>query len=168
MSKQLKTTLLSFLLILGSSQVGYAQVSDAEDLDRAVEAYNDGDYATSLKITKPLAQQGNARAQRALAFLYYLGRGVTKDAKEAVKWFRLAAEQGDARAQNMLGFIYENGQGVIQDNVYAHMWFNIALANGIEEAKENRDTTAKRMTPSQIEYADKLARECIRKEYKGC
>jgi TPR repeat protein len=85
-----------------------------------------------------------------------------------VKWYRLAAEQGHADAQNNLGWMYGNGTGVIQDNVYAHMWFNIAASSGDEDASKNRDSVAKRMTPADISTAQKLARECVRKKYKGC
>ena len=85
-----------------------------------------------------------------------------------MKWWRLTAEQGDANAQNSLGFMYVNGTGVIQDYVRAHMWFNIAASQGDESAAINRDVVAKRMTPSQIETAQRLAGECVKKNYKGC
>jgi hypothetical protein len=80
----------------------------------------------------------------------------------------LAAEQGYARAQYNLGLMYGTGQGVIQDNVYAHMWWNIAAASGHKSATKNRDKVAKQMTPAEISEARKLARECVRKQYKGC
>ena len=57
---------------------------------------------------------------------------------------------------------------VIQDNVYAHMWWNIAASSGNKFAVKNRDIVAEEMTPAQIEDAQKLARECVRKKYKGC
>jgi hypothetical protein len=78
------------------------------------------------------------------------------------------AEQGDADAQNNLGGMYGMGKGVIQDNVYAHMWLNIAASSGNKVAVKNRDIVAKRMPPAQIAEAQKLARECVRKKYKGC
>ena len=39
-----------------------------------------------------------------------------------------------------------------------------------EELKsfKNRDKITKLMTPSQIEKAQDLARECVKKNYKGC
>jgi hypothetical protein len=52
--------------------------------------------------------------------------------------------------------------------VYAHMWGNIASSNGNENGGKLRDTVAKQMTPSQLEKAQDLARECVRKKYKGC
>ena len=90
------------------------------------------------------------------------------DYATAVKWYTLAAEQRDARAQFNLGRMYAKGEGVLQDYVYAHMWWNIAASNGDEYGAELRDDVEKKMTPSQIERAQDLARECVRKNYKGC
>jgi TPR repeat protein len=64
--------------------------------------------------------------------------------------------------------MYATGQGVLKDEVYAHMWWNIAASNGKGEAQSNRDKVVEKMTPSQIEKAQQLARECVAKEYKGC
>tara|TARA_A100001037_G_C15021341_1_gene576455 strand:+ start:97 stop:243 length:147 start_codon:yes stop_codon:yes gene_type:complete len=48
------------------------------------------------------------------------------------------------------------------------MWFNIAASQGDENAAKLRDIIAERMPPSQIAEAQKLARECVRKNYKDC
>ena len=57
------------------------------------------------------------------------------------------AEQGNALAQLKLGMMYDKGHGVNQDHVYAHIWFNIGSANGLENARSNRDIVAKQLTP---------------------
>ena len=76
---------------------------------------------------------------------------------------------GHANAQNNLATIYYSGQGgLIKDTVYAHMWFNISASNGAKAGEKNRDTVAEAMTTSQIEKAQDLARECVKKNYKGC
>ena len=83
--------------------------------------------------------------------------------------YRLAAEQGDAHAQYNLGNAYGRGQGVPQDYVYAHMWLNLAASSGESKyASKNREKVVGRMTPSQLKKAQDLARECVRKKYKGC
>ena len=64
--------------------------------------------------------------------------------------------------------MYALGNGVLQDNVYAHMWANIAAANGAENAGEARDELAKEMTPADISDAQRLARECVARNYKNC
>ena len=88
--------------------------------------------------------------------------------QEATKWFRLAAEQGDVKGQYSLGLIYGEGISVIKNYVIAHMWFNIATSNGYEDAKKTRDLIAGQMTTEQIAKAQKLARECVKKNYKDC
>ena len=85
-----------------------------------------------------------------------------------MKWYTLAAEQGLAPAQFNLGLMYEKGNGVIKDNVYAHMWGNIAASNGYKKGGVLQDFVVVTMTPAQIEEAQKLARECAAKNYKGC
>ena len=64
--------------------------------------------------------------------------------------------------------MYGKGLGVPQDYVRAHMWINLSASAGDEDAIKNRDTVAKQMTPSQIEEAQKLARECAANNDKEC
>jgi TPR repeat protein len=90
------------------------------------------------------------------------------DFATALKEWRPLAEQGGASAQYNLGVRYAKGQGVLKDNVYAHMWANISASNGSENGGKNRDVIAKDMTPADISAAQNLARECVRKKYKGC
>ena len=113
-------------------------------------------------------EQGYATAQYNLGLLYEKGKGVPQDDKEAVRLYRLAAEQGYADAQGNLGVMYVFGKGVTKDFVYAHMWGNIALMNGNERGASVRGHVAEKMTSSQIEEAQRLARECVKKNYKGC
>jgi TPR repeat protein len=126
------------------------------------------DYKTAVKWWRLAAKQGKSSAQYNLGVMYSEGRGVPKDYKTAVKWHRLAAKQGIALSQNALGTMFYKGEGVIQDNVYAHMWWNIAASSGHNNAVKKRDIIAKRMTPADISTAQKLARECVAKNYKGC
>ena len=109
--------------------------------------------------TSTLAERGNARAQANLGFMYENGTGVTQDYKQAVKWYRKAAEQGNAYAQANLGDMYEDGTGVTQDYVLAHMWFNLAAASGKEFAAGRRDRIADKLSSSEIEKAQRWARE---------
>ena len=73
-----------------------------------------------------------------------------------------------ASAQSNLRIMYANGQGVPQDDVQAHMWWNLSAAQGNKSATKNRDIVAKRMTAAQVAEAQRMARECLKKHYKGC
>ena len=127
------------------------------------------DYKAAAKWYRLAAKQGVAHAQTNLGIMYVLGQGVTRDYKTAVKLYSLAAEQGDASAQTNLGMMHQNGLGISQDYIRAHMWFDIAASSGkIRKASKNRDKIAKQMTPANITKAQDLARECVRKKFKGC
>ncbi len=128
--------------------------------DEGQAAYERGDY--SLGEFRVLAEQGSARAQYNLAFMYDNGTGVPQDYAEAVRWFRKAAEQGVAKAQFGLALMYYNGLGVPQDYVQAHMWFNLAAAGlppgeDRDSTVKGRDIVAKLMTPAQIAEAQRRA-----------
>ena len=90
------------------------------------------------------------------------------DFATALREFNELAAQGDANAQYNLGMMYAFGQGVIQDNVYAHMWWNFAATSGDSDAASYRDFLAKDMTSEDLSIAQGLARECVKKKYKGC
>jgi TPR repeat protein len=138
------------------------------DLIKGFVAHSNGDYATALREWKLLAEQGDADAQTSLGFMYDEGIGVLQDYKIAIKWFRKVGRQGIAEAQYKLGSRYASGHEVIKNNVYAHMWFNVAASSGQKTAAPNRDIVAKRMSSSQMEKAQDLARQCVKKKYRGC
>ena len=138
------------------------------DFQKGMDAFDKEDYATALREWKPLAEQGYALAQNNLGVMYEKGQGVSQNYKTAVKWYTLAAEQGYALAQFNLGVMYDKGEGVIQNYVRAHMWGNLGASNGNENGAKLRDLVAKKMTPADISKAQRLARECVKKNYKGC
>ena len=126
------------------------------------------DYAEAVKWFRLAAQQGNVEAQYDLGVMYTQGQGVPQDYAQSVKWFRLAAQQGFAKAQFNLGAMYNNGTGVSKDYVRAHLWFDISAASGNTDANKILDLLAGRMTPAQIEKAQKIARDCMANKLKGC
>ena len=69
--------------------------------------------------------------------MYDEGKGVLKDDKEAVKWYRKAADQGQARAQTSLGVMYSFGEGVPQDYKEAVKWYRKAANQGFARAQNN-------------------------------
>src|SRR5262245_21350868 len=112
--RSLKHAVAAIMLALSLASQGAAgPFEDARD------AYQRRDYATFLQLIRPLADQGDAKAQCALGSIYVLGRGVPEDYAEALKWLRLAANHGNADAQNSLGGMYREGQGVPQDDAEA-------------------------------------------------
>jgi len=122
-------------------------------------AFNRGDYATALRIFRPLADRGDGYAQYDLGLMYLNGQGVSQNYSEAMKWFRLAADQGHAFAENSLGYMYFNGRGMPQNYVNAYIWFSLAAAQGDQDAVKNYELTLQHMTVAEIAAAQKLVRE---------
>lgn len=115
------------------------------------------------------AEQGDAQAQFNLGVAYNNGDGVSKNYKQAIKWYRLSASQGLGVAQYNLGNMYANGIGIPEDKVLAYMWWNLALGNGLEDiASANMEHISQEMNYSQIVEAKKLSQECLKKNYRNC
>jgi TPR repeat protein len=91
-----------------------------------------------------------------------------KDYATALRELKPLAEQGNATAQYYVGAMYAFGNGVHKDHIFALMWANIALANGNHTGTRLINFVEKKMTPSEIETAQDLTRECVRKKYEGC
>ena len=100
------------------------------DYKAGEDAYNRGDFATALREWRPLAEQGDARAQYNLGVLYRKGRGVPQDDVQARQWYEKAAAQGQGKAQYNLGTLYLNGSGVPKDYQQALRWFRMAADQG--------------------------------------
>ena len=126
------------------------------------------DLVESAKWYRLAAEQGDAEAQLNIGTMYQRGEGVLQDYVEGAKWHRLAAEQGNQEAQAALGVSYDFGKGVRQDIIRAHMWANLAAAAGHRSAATLRDDMTRRMNSQQIAEAQKLARECQQRNFKGC
>jgi uncharacterized protein len=105
------------------------------------------------------AEQGDAVAEFLLGNQYAFGKGVPQDYSEAMIWFLKAAEQDHPKAKLYLGVMYAEGRGVPQDYVRAHMWFSLAAVQGEQSALKTIEMAEKRMTPAQINEAQKLARD---------
>ncbi|MCB2106428.1 MAG: sel1 repeat family protein [Rhodobacteraceae bacterium] len=122
---------LAFAILPAAPSWGDAR----SDLDTAEKSFQAGDYANTLKLVRPLAEAGNAEAQRNLGVMYRTGRGVDKDIAAAIDWYRKSADQGFADAQFQLGVIYANGEGVEKDLDQARTWMTKAAAGGMLDAQ---------------------------------
>ena len=105
------------------------------DVQKGLDAYDVGDYETSLAECQPAADSGDPRAQFCVGRLYANGFGVAMDDALALKWYGLAAEQGYAEAQFNLGVMNANGWGVPMDDAAAAKWFRLAAEQGFVQAQ---------------------------------
>jgi TPR repeat protein len=134
--------------------------SDQDELIAAEKAYAKQDYKTAFKLYKELAASGSALAQGILGGMYYDIWGVKQDFQEAVKWYREAADQGQLDAQLLLGRMYYFGRGIPQSYVQALMWDILSNSNNHPSLQQDTvNHAAEKMSPQQIEEAQRLARE---------
>jgi len=99
-------------------------------LEDAEAAFRRGDYGAAMRISRPLADKGDARFQFLLGEMYQHGWGTPQDYAAAVSWFRKAADQGDASSQYELGRMYVSGRGVPQDETQGTEWTRKAADQG--------------------------------------
>jgi TPR repeat protein len=106
----------------------------AGPLEDGTRAYDAGNYVNAIEIFKPLAAQGDAKAQFRLGMLFYNGQGVPEDEKLAVTWLLKAAKQGNVDAMFELGNAYLVGNQapklVEEPDREAAIWFHQAARAG--------------------------------------
>ena len=124
----MKKFILAISLALGLHQAAMAGFAEG------ATAYNNKNYALAVKEITPLAKAGNADAEHLMGLMYYMGRGVPQDYKQALQWHRKAAMQGKADAQYVVGAMYYTGNAVIQDHKQAVIWFRKAAEQGHADA----------------------------------
>ncbi|WP_275113977.1 tetratricopeptide repeat protein [Psychromonas antarctica] len=120
-----------------------------------------------INNTLKIAKQGDAEAQYNQGLIYFNGKGVPQDYKQAAMWYRKAAEQGHAQAQYDLGSMYSNGKGVVQDDKKAYMWLNVARINGVDITNAF-DILISSMTTKNINEAKNMSNLCLESNYQKC
>ena len=100
------------------------------EYDRGSSAYKRGDFDTALAVFRPLAENGDAKAQSILGMMYNYGEGVPVDHRESARWYRRAAEQNYSVAQYNLGMAYLEGKGLKANTDEAIEWLTKAADNG--------------------------------------
>lgn len=139
-----------------------AEQGDAEAQFRLAMMYDDGhgveqDSAEAVKWFYKAAEQGQVEAQYNLAVMLDAGSGVEQDHTKAARWYLAAAERGYTSAQKNLAVKYGLGQGVPQSDIEAYIWSAIAAQTGDEGAVNNRNLAASKLSPEELEAAQKWA-----------
>ncbi len=90
---------------------------------------------------KPALQPADETAQSAyeLGMKYLRGAGVSRNYKNATKWFLQAAELGHAESQYQLGELLKKGNGAKRNKKRANKWYRAAAKQGHIKAKNRLD-----------------------------
>lgn len=110
----------------------------------ATRAPEDGSAAeTSSRLGGPIAdlrrraESGEPDAEYRLGLAYDQGRGIARDQREALHWYRMAGEHGHALGALNAGVLYDSGVGVPRDAVAAAFWYRKAADQGNARAAYN-------------------------------
>ena len=123
--------------IIGIALLMAVQSASAMDFWTGSAYYLRGDFEAAILEWRPLAEEGDARAQYYLGLMYARGEGVPQDNHQAAHWFRKSAEQGNPQSQYHLGMLYANGKGVPEDDRQAVHWLGEAARQGNARAQFN-------------------------------
>lgn len=128
------------------------------------------DYSQAVDWYMKAAEQGAQYGQYRIGKMYAKGIGVNQDYSKAADWYTKSAKQGSYWAQDELSMMYSKGLGVTQDNKQAYVWSSVATTNwnanedtkGYADVVKNRDTFAEKLTPTELNEAQKMAAEYAR------
>jgi TPR repeat protein len=115
----------------------YQEVFGPTQSEQADAALDRGDNATAMRLLRPLAEKGDAKAQYWVGFLYENGYSVPRDYTEAAKWYWAAAAQNFTSAQVSLAQMYLEGRpGVPRSEAKAVRLYCRAADRGNPTAQE--------------------------------
>jgi uncharacterized protein len=121
------------LLVGGLIALALIGLASAGPLEDSVAAYRQGDFAAAMRLLRPLADAGDAKAEFHLGRMYTLGEGVGQDPGQAITWYRKAAQHGDPEAAFVLGVMFLDRSGAPQEE--ALVWLRKAADKGMFNAQ---------------------------------
>ena len=114
------------------------QVVDTEcRIDEILTSLNEPEEPEHIRQLRNAAENGDAKAQNKLGYLYDTGRELPQNDAEAVRWYRRAAAQNHAMALYNLANHYLSGRGVPQDTEEAIKWYRLAADRDVLPAMNN-------------------------------
>lgn len=131
----MKQYILVALLAVSSILFTSPAFAENEPFERAMSAYNRGDYKAAHDIVLPMAEHGHAEASNLLGMMYDLGQGVHKSASTAVFYYRKAAKLGNVYGQFNLAVAYNTGEGIPMNYRAAVKWYRRAAEQGASFAQ---------------------------------
>ena len=117
----MKLSALAHALVILQLFAAIAAAGPIEDADAAVKKR---DYATAVRLLRPLAEQGNPNAQYTLGVFYDNGLGVPQDRIRSYMWFELSASQGREGAAALRDLIARRmtPEQITEAQKLAHEW----------------------------------------------
>lgn len=134
--KKVKKILLASLIAVTSTFSMATPSSDKnpafEQIEQLIKA---NDYTSAYQQLQKLAQEGNPQALYNLGYLTQVGRGVTKNEQQALKYYQQASEKGYVVADYVLANNYvTGGLGLPKDEKKAREYLEKASNASFDDA----------------------------------
>ncbi len=128
--------LLFFSIMLTGVFLWACSDSHAGQLEEGKAAFDRQEYQKAYALLLPPAEGGDTYAQISIGYMLSQGLGVSKNEREAIRWYEKAALKGDSDAQYNIGSMYETGRGTKQDFKKAMEWYSKSAEQGNKFAQE--------------------------------
>lgn len=151
--------MLRRMLVAAALAAGLTASAVAGPWEDGMAAYEAGNHAGAIAIIRPLADDGDARAQFQVGLMYAQGEGVPQDDAEWLRWLQLSVDLGYARALTELALVHVDGVHLPKDWPRAHMYFNLAIEYGDVDAIAINAWLGSQLTPGQTTEAGRLEAE---------
>lgn len=103
---------------------------DPKVFAQAVAAYDAGDYGRAFDLWLPLGRSGDLAAAFNIGLMLRDGRGVPKDARRALMFFKKSAERGHLGSEVNLADMYYKGIGTERNYLEAARWLMVLSRRG--------------------------------------
>jgi TPR repeat protein/S1-C subfamily serine protease len=121
------------------------------------------DYLVALDWYKKSGELGYMPGMTSAGRMYAMGRGVSADGAEALRWLRRAAAGNNYEAFQWIAYVYEMGRGGTPRNpVMAYAWYAAipgnATASVLKSATEGKERLVKTLSATELLEAEKQAK----------
>lgn len=129
----------------------------ALDIDDAIHAMREGNFAEAYCSLRPYADSGDAEAQYNIGWMYLNGYGLAINDSLALEWWQRASDQGYIDATFSMAMLYSLGEGQVKKDMdRAIDLYLLAAEEGHDDARSiirsmlQRDDRAIRNRKQQI------------------
>ena len=117
-------------LLLAAITVCHSCRSASQLRNKGTEAERKHQYERAIKLYKKATDKGDVLAPFYLGNMYYQGKGVKTNEREALIWYKKSAERGYSGAQSQVGYFYFTGEGTSVNTKAGIDWMTKAANNG--------------------------------------
>ncbi len=151
----LRSSFLALLLLMLASPLS------AQNFERGVHAYDEGDYHEAFQIFYQLGELGHADALNNLGALYQTGKGTQVNYRYAILAYERAAQAGHIDAAYNASNLTRLGIGTRKDMGRAYTWAILAGRHGASDMIAYRDILKEKLTAEELARGLDLAHSLL-------